>query len=96
MSLRDNPLGELKVPLTWTAAIALIVAAVVAVALLLSDRRETLRAEAYGAGRRASDRVLAPVGNALAAPERWTGAGVNSLQDYLFAASENRRLKAEL
>ncbi|HEX2802176.1 MAG TPA: rod shape-determining protein MreC [Phenylobacterium sp.] len=96
MSLRDNPLGELKVPLTWTAAIALIVAAVVAVALLLSDRRETLRAEAYGAGRRASDRVLAPVGNALAAPERWTGAGVNSLRDYLFAASENRRLKAEL
>jgi rod shape-determining protein MreC len=96
VSLRDNPLGELKVPLTWTAAIALVVAAVVAVALLLSDRRETLKAEAYGAGRRASDQVLAPVGNALAAPERWTGAGVNSIQDYFFAASENRRLKAEL
>ena len=96
MSLRDNPLGELKVPLTWTAAIALVVAAVVAVALLLSDRRETLQAEAYGASRRASDTVLAPVGNVLSAPERWTGAGVSSIQDYFFAASENRRLKAEL
>lgn len=96
MSLRDNPLGELKVPLAWTAAIALVVAAVVAVALLLSDRRETLRAEAYGAGRKASDTVLAPVGNVLSAPERWIGAGVESIQDYFFAASENRRLKAEL
>jgi rod shape-determining protein MreC len=96
VSLRDSPLGELKVPLTWTAAIALVVAAVVAVALLLSDRRETFQAEAYGATRRASDTVLAPVGDVLAAPSRWTGAGVGSIRDYFFAVSENRRLKAEL
>jgi rod shape-determining protein MreC len=96
VSLRDNPLGELKVPLTWAAAIALIVAAVVAIAFLISDRRETFQAEAYGATRRASDTVLAPVGNVLAAPGRWTGAGVDTVRDYFFAVSENRRLKAEL
>ena len=96
MSLRDNPLGELKVPLTWAAAIALVVAAVVAVALLMSDRRENFQAEAYGATRRASDTVLAPVGDALAAPGRWTGAGVDTIRGYFFAVGENRRLKAEL
>lgn len=96
MSLRDNPLGELRVPLTWAAAVALIVAAVAAVALLLSDRRETFQAEAYGATRRASDTVMTPVGDVLAAPGRWTGAGARSISDYFFAVSENRRLKAEL
>ena len=96
MSLRDNPFGDLKVPLTWTAAIALAVAAVVAVALMVSDRRETLKAEAYGATRRASDTVLTPVGNVLAAPVRWTGAGVDSVRGYFFAVGENRRLRAEL
>ncbi len=96
MSLRDNPLGELKVPLTWAAAVALIVAAVVAVAFLVSDRRETFQAEAYGATRRASDTVLAPVGDVLSAPVRWTGAGVDTVRGYFFAVSENRRLKAEL
>jgi rod shape-determining protein MreC len=96
VSLRDNPLGELKVPLTWAAAIALVVAAVVAIAFLVSDRRETFQAEAYGASRRASDTVFAPVGDALAAPGRWTGAGVDTIRGYFFAVSENRRLKAEL
>lgn len=96
MSFRDHPLGELKVPLTWAAAIALIVAAVVAVALLVSDRRETFQAEAYGATRRASDTVLAPVGDALGAPGRWTGAGVDTIKGYFFAVGENRRLTAEL
>ena len=46
MSLWDNPLGELRVPLTWAAAIALVVAVVAATAILLSDRRETFKAEA--------------------------------------------------
>ena len=96
MSLRDNPLGELKVPLTWAAAIALVVAVVAATAILLSDRRETFKAEAYGATRRASDTVLAPVGDVLAAPGRWTGAGVDSIRDYFAAGSQNRELKAEL
>jgi rod shape-determining protein MreC len=96
VSLRDNPLGELKVPLTWAAAIALVVAVVAATAILLSDRRETFKAEAYGVSRTASDKVLAPVGDVLAAPGRWTGAGVDTVRDYFGAASENRELKAEL
>ncbi|WP_414695422.1 rod shape-determining protein MreC [Phenylobacterium sp.] len=96
MSLRDNQLGELKVPLTWTAAVALIVAAVGAISFLLADRRETFQNEAYGATRSVSDRYLAPVGDALSAPGRWTGAGVQTIQGYFFAVSENRRLKGEL
>ena len=96
MSLRDNPLGELKVPLTWAAAIALVVAVVAATAILLSDRRETFKAEAYGATRRASDTYLAPVGDVLSAPVRWTGAGFDAVRDYFGAASENRDLKAQL
>jgi rod shape-determining protein MreC len=96
VSLRDNPLGELKVPLTWAAAIALVVAAVVAIAFLVSDRRETFQAEAYGATRRASDTVLAPVGDFLATPARWAGAGVDTVRGYFFAVSENHRLKTEL
>lgn len=96
MSLRDSQFGELKVPLTWTAAVALIVAAVIAVALLLTDRRETFRAEAYGAARTATDSVMAPVGEVLSAPGRWTGAGVDAIRGYFFAVSENRRLEGEL
>jgi rod shape-determining protein MreC len=96
VSLRDNPLGELRVPLTWAAAIALIVAVVAAGAVLLSDRRETFKAEAYGVSRKASDTVLAPVGDVLAAPGRWTGAGVDTLSDYFAAGSQNAELKAQL
>ena len=96
MSLRDNPLGELKVPLTWAAAIALIVAVVAATAILLSDRRETFKAEAYGVSRKASDTVLAPVGDFLSTPGRWIGAGFDTVRDYFGAASENADLKTEL
>jgi rod shape-determining protein MreC len=69
---------------------------VAATAVLLSDRRETFQAEAYGAGRSMSDKVLTPVGDALSAPGRWTGAGVDTVRGYFFAVSENRALKAEL
>ena len=96
MSLRDSPLGELKVPLTWTAAIAVVVAIVAVVAILVSDRRETFRSEAYGATRGVADQVLTPVGDALSAPGRWTGAGVDAVRGYFFAVSENNRLRAEL
>jgi rod shape-determining protein MreC len=96
VSLRDNPLGEIKVPLAWTAAVALVVAGVVAVAFLATDRRGVFQAEAYGVSRKAADAVAAPVGGVLAGPIRWTGAGVDYVKGYFFAVSENRRLKAEL
>ncbi len=96
MSFRDNPLGELKVPLTWAAAIALIVAVVAATAISLSDRREIFKSQAYGVSRKASDTVLAPVGNVLSVPGRWTGQGVENIKDYFAAGSQNSELKAEL
>lgn len=96
MAFRESPLGELKVPLTWTAAVAVIVAGVIAVALLVSDRRETLQDEAYGAARRTVDTVSAPVSGAIAAPGRWTGQGLDWLGSYFFTASENRKLRVQL
>lgn len=96
MALRDNPFGEVKLPLVLSAAAALLVAIVAAVALLLSDRRETFQSEAYGATRRMGDAVSAPVSAFLATPTRWIGMGVDGVRGYFFAVSENRRLKAEL
>ncbi|MDE2486256.1 MAG: rod shape-determining protein MreC [Alphaproteobacteria bacterium] len=96
MSLRESPLGELKVPLTWTAAVAVIVAVVATIALLVSDRRDAFRSEAFGTTRGAVDTVLTPVGDALSAPGRWTGAGVDAVKGYFFAVSENQKLKLEL
>jgi rod shape-determining protein MreC len=96
VSLRESPLGELKVPLTWTAAIAVIVAIVAVVAILISDRRETFRSQAYGATRGVADQVLTPVGEALSAPGRWTGQGIEAVRGYFFAVSENRALKVQM
>jgi len=96
MSLRDNPLGELKVPLTWTAGIVFIVVLIASVAILLSDRREAFDTDAYGNPRTMTDKVLAPVGDALSTPGRLTGQGVDGIRGYFFAVSENRRLRAEL
>jgi len=92
----EGPLGDLKVPLTWTAAVALIVAIVIAVAFLLADRRETLQDHAYGVTRQTVDVVSKPVSGAIAAPGRWTGLGLDYVRSYFFTASENRRLKAEV
>jgi len=96
MSLRDNPLGELRVPLTWTAGIVFLVVLIASVAILLSDRREAFDTDAYGNPRTLSDKVMAPVGDALSTPGRLTGQGVEGIRGYFFAVSENRRLKAEL
>lgn len=96
MSLRDSTFGEVKVPLTWIAAVAAVVAVVVALAFLMNDRRGDIQAEAYGVTRRVGDQVAAPVGGVLATPLRWAGSGVESVKGYFFAVSENRRLKAEL
>lgn len=96
MPFREGPLGDLKVPLTWTAAVALIVAVVIAVAFLLADRRETLQQQAYGVTRQTVDTVAKPVSGVIAAPGRWTGVGVDAVRNYFFAGSENARLKAEL
>ncbi len=96
MSLRDGPLGELKVPLRWTAAVALIVAVIVAIALFATDRRGEFKAEAYDVTRKTVDTVAAPVSGVVAAPGRWGGAVVDFVSSYLNTAAENRRLRAEI
>ena len=96
MSFRDGPFNDLKVPLTWTAAVAVIVAVVVGVALLLSDRRETLQTAAYGVGRKVFDVADKPVAGVLSEPSHWGRTVSESVGDYLFAASENRKLHQQV
>ena len=96
MALREGPFGDVKVPLAWTAAVALVIAGIVAVTLLLNDRRETFKTEAYGATRQAVDTVAAPVGGVLSAPVGWTGSAVGFITSYFGAAGDNRRLKREM
>lgn len=96
MSFRDNPFGEIRLPLVLGAVAAAVVALVVAFALLMIDRRQTYQTEAYSALRKASDGVVAPVTGAVATPVRWVGDAFQHVGGYFFAASENRRLKAEL
>ena len=96
VSFRDGPFNDLKVPLTWTAAVAVIVAVVVGIALLLSDRRETLQTAAYGAGRKAFDAADKPVAGVLSAPSHWGRVISEYVGNYLFAAAENHRLHQEV
>ena len=98
MSLRDGPFQDLKVPLTWTAAIALVVAVVIGVTLLFGDRRGTLQTEAYGATRSVGNAVARPIGEVLSrAGARWTGEdGFAYVGGYFFAVSENQRLHAQI
>lgn len=95
MSYRDGHFQDLKVPLTWTVGVAVVVAIVAAVVLLLSDRRETLESGVVGMGRAAADVAASPVGQAISAPGRWAGQATQFVKDYFFAVSENRRLRAE-
>ena len=96
MSFRDGPFNDLKVPLTWTAAVAVIVAIVVGIALLMSDRRETVQTQAYGVGRRMFDVADQPVADVVSAPVRAVRGVGGFIGGYLFAVSENRRLRREV
>jgi rod shape-determining protein MreC len=93
--LRDSPFSDVKVPLAWTAALALVVLLVAGIALLVSDRRETFEQQAYGAAKSSIDTVATPISGALSAPVRWTESGISGVKGYFFAVSENRRLKEE-
>jgi rod shape-determining protein MreC len=95
VAFRESPFRDIKVPLTWTAAGAVVLCLVIAIALLITDRRETLQADAYGAMKATADAVQRPVSGAVAAPIRWIEGAVDYVGGYFFAVSENRRLKAE-
>ncbi len=96
MAFRDGPFENLKVPLAWTAAAAVVVAVVGAVLLLLSDRSDAQDGQGYALARGGVDTVTGPVSGVLAAPVRWAGAVSDYVGGYFFAVSENRRLRREL
>nr|WP_221212372.1 rod shape-determining protein MreC [Brevundimonas lenta] len=84
----------MKVPLVWTSAVAVVVCAVGAILLLISDARA--QASPYQPARAAVETVAGPVGGVFAAPVRWFGHVSDYVGGYFFAVSENRRLKREL
>jgi rod shape-determining protein MreC len=97
VTFRDDRFQELRVPLSWTAAAALALAAAIALVLLIGDRREarleTAATEAYRPLQAGFDAAMSPVSGTLAAPVRWTGDVVGYVRGYFFAVSENRRLR---
>lgn len=94
MAFRDGPFENIKVPLVWTAAVTVVVAAVGCVLLLISDARA--QSSPYQPVRAGVETVAGPVGGVFAAPVRWFGHASDYVGGYFFAVSENRRLKREL
>jgi rod shape-determining protein MreC len=93
VAFRDGPFENLKVPLAWTAAVAVLVCGIGAALLLLSDHRSS---SPYDPVRAGAETAAAPVGGVLAAPVRWFGHLADGVGGYFFAVSENRRLKARI
>ena len=61
MSFREGPLQDRAAPLTWAAAGAAAIALIVAVVLLLADKREAMaRTGTYGSARSEFDQLAAP------------------------------------
>jgi rod shape-determining protein MreC len=96
LSLRDGPFGDIKVPLTWSAGAALVIAVIIAGALLATHQRDITRPGAYDGARHAIDQVSAPVGGVLSAPVRWADGVAGGIGDYFNAADQNHRLRAEV
>lgn len=94
MAFRDGPFENIKVPLVWTAALTVVVAAIGCVLLLISDARA--QTSPYQPVRSGVEAVAGPVGGVFAAPVRWFGQASDHIGGYFFAVSENRRLKREL
>jgi len=86
----------MKVPLTWTAGVAVIIAIVIGVALLLGDRRQTVQSQAIGATKNIVDTAAGPVNNVLAKPGLWTGYAMDGLRNYVLAGSQNRALRQQV
>ena len=94
MAFRDGPFENIKVPLVWTAAVTVVIAAIGCILLLISDARA--QTSPYQPVRSGVEAVAGPVGGVFAAPVRWFGRASDYVGGYFFAVSENRRLKREL
>lgn len=96
MTFRDGPFENLKVPLVWTAAVIAVVGLVVALLLIVSDRRDGQSTEVYAPVRSGFNAATGPVSGVLSAPVRFAGSVSEGIKGYFFAVSENRRLKAQV
>jgi len=92
VAFRDGPFENIKVPVVWTAAVAMVACALGAGLLLIGDAHGQSAAQPVRTGVEAT---TGPVGGVLAAPVRWFGSLGDGISGYFFAVSENRRLKAE-
>ena len=97
MAFRDGPFENLKVPLTWTAAVVVVVAIVGAILLLATDRRSDDGVSAYGALRSGTEAVAAPAGDIGLATASVGGGGVaiNLLQQATWDGHALRTLSLE-
>jgi rod shape-determining protein MreC len=96
MAFREGPFNDLKLPVAWLAIGATAVAILIALMLLLSERKATVAMSGHAPVRDAFDKVIAPVSGALEAPVRWTGDAVGYVEGYFFAVSQNRKLRQEV
>ena len=97
MTFRDGPRQDRGSPLTWATVGAVAVALLVAVVMLLADKREAMsRTGQYGAARSEFDELAAPVMGVLTAPVRFLANASTDVRGYFFAVSENRRLRERL
>lgn len=88
MSLRD--LGDIKPPIAWLAAGALIAALSGASVLLFTGSK------ASGDLRRSADEAAGSAGGLLAAPVRAGSGAFGAVSDYFAAGAQNRQLRADL
>ncbi len=96
MSLRDGPFSEIRPPLVWLTAVALVIAIGIAATLVVTDRGPANRPAGVLAARRTAAAAAAPVGGVLSAPVRWVGDGYDAVRAYFLAGSQNRELRADL
>ena len=96
MAYRDGPLQDLKLPLTWAAAGATLIAILGALVFLLAGPRTRSASDGYAAARNLFDRALAPVEGVLETPVEWVQGGIDDVAGYFFAVSQNRRLKQQV
>ena len=85
---------QFKLPVTWAVLGLVAAVCVVAALLLLGDHRDP--DEGGYANRTGFDAAAGPVNNVLSWPVHKIGDGTNWLSDYVFAASENRKLRRKV
>jgi rod shape-determining protein MreC len=91
VAFRDGPFENLKVPLMWTAALAVALGLAAAAVLLVADRRQ--ETGGLAAARAGAESAIGPVNGVFAYPVRWIGSVSDWVGSYFFAVSENRRLR---